>query len=244
MSTEWFRKWFDSKYYHLLYHYRDENEAELFIHKLADFLDLPKKSRILDIACGKGRHALILSELNYAVTGIDLSENSISEAKKLESKQLSFHCHDKRKVFKTRGFDCGLNLFTSFGYLEDREALEDAFQNMTANIVTGGLFVLDYFNSVVLSQTEHEHENVVIQDVEFEIEKFIESTRIVKSILVKDGERQMKFKESVQLFAIQDFRNMFEYSGFEILHTFGNYNLENYYPETSERLIIIAKRIE
>ena len=59
-KKDWFQKWFDSPYYHVLYRDRDEHEAELFLRNLITKLDLKKGSEILDLACGKGRHSIFL----------------------------------------------------------------------------------------------------------------------------------------------------------------------------------------
>ena len=75
---DWFSDWFDSKYYHILYTDRDNAEAEHFISNILDFLNPKKEQHILDLACGKGRHSKLLNDLGYRVTGVDLSENSIT----------------------------------------------------------------------------------------------------------------------------------------------------------------------
>ena len=57
-QKEWFASWFDSPYYHLLYQHRDDNEAKQFIGHLTEALDLPQGAKVLDLACGKGRHSI------------------------------------------------------------------------------------------------------------------------------------------------------------------------------------------
>ena len=74
-----------SKYYHILYQNRDEKEAEFFIENLVQYLNLKKRSKLLDIACGKGRHAKHFNTLGLDVVGIDLSSNSITTAEKDEN---------------------------------------------------------------------------------------------------------------------------------------------------------------
>ena len=124
MSKEWFEQWFDSKYYHILYNYRDEGEAREFLDNLLDFLKIPLKSKIIDIGCGRGRHAKYLSEQGYDVTGIDIAAASIDFAKSFENNHLHFYCHDKRQTFRKETFDIALNLFTSYGFLKERSDLE------------------------------------------------------------------------------------------------------------------------
>ncbi len=62
---KWFDTWFDTKYYHILYKNRDYSEAEHFISNLVNRLMIDKSDRILDLACGKGRHSIYLNKLGY-----------------------------------------------------------------------------------------------------------------------------------------------------------------------------------
>ena len=101
----WFKSWFDSKYYHILYKNRNEKEAQIFIDNLISHLQIQKKSKILDVACGKGRHATYFNKKGMNVIGIDLSINNIKTAKKKENETLQFAVHDMRNPFKTNEFD-------------------------------------------------------------------------------------------------------------------------------------------
>ena len=118
---DWFSDWFDSKYYHILYTDRDNTEAEHFISNILDFLKPGKDQHILDLACGKGRHSKLLNDLGYRVTGVDLSENSIMQAKQFSNDRLIFDTHDMRDVYAENEFDFVLNLFTSFGYFNSSQ---------------------------------------------------------------------------------------------------------------------------
>ena len=122
----WFANWFDSPYYHLLYKNRDEEEAEHFIDNLIAQLQLKKGSRIIDIACGKGRHATYFHKKGMYVVGVDLSANSIAKAKENEKENLQFAVHDMREIFKKNYFDIATNLFTSFGYFDNNEDEQEA----------------------------------------------------------------------------------------------------------------------
>ena len=86
---EWYKEWFSSPYYEILYHKRNEEEAAAFIQRLLQYLNPEPGSRMLDVACGKGRHSSELADMGFDVTGIDLSEPSISEAlKKIKANTL------------------------------------------------------------------------------------------------------------------------------------------------------------
>jgi cyclopropane fatty-acyl-phospholipid synthase-like methyltransferase len=57
MQAEWYKDWFDSPYYHILYKYRDDSEANGFIDHLLEALNPRPGARILDLACGRGRYS-------------------------------------------------------------------------------------------------------------------------------------------------------------------------------------------
>src|SRR5258707_9221558 len=95
----WYKEWFNSPFYHKLYFERDEEEAKAFLNKLIEHLRPRHGSRMLDLACGRGRHSRILASLGFDVSGIDLSPDSIAYAKKYEFEKLHFYIHDMRLPF-------------------------------------------------------------------------------------------------------------------------------------------------
>src|SRR6187431_1230449 len=121
MTNEWFASWFDSAHYHRLYAHRDEHEAAQLIERLIRRLRPARSGPVeslsaLDLGCGAGRHSRKLASLGLTVTGIDLSAESIREARHSETEHLRFQRGDMRKPFGTRAFDLVFSLFTSFGY--------------------------------------------------------------------------------------------------------------------------------
>ena len=117
-TSDWYASWFDTPYYHILYKDRDNEEADNFMERLTSFLQVKQNDTILDLACGKGRHAVSLSQKGFNVTGVDLSPSSIAFAKQFESEHLKFRVHDMCTPYPER-FDAVFNLFTSFGYFEN-----------------------------------------------------------------------------------------------------------------------------
>ena len=76
-TQNWYASWFDTPYYHILYKDRGYDEAQAFMRALMAYLKPKDSAKILDLACGKGRHSVFLNSLGYNVTGVDLSKNSI-----------------------------------------------------------------------------------------------------------------------------------------------------------------------
>ena len=85
MPKKWFQNWFNSPYYHILYHQRNDEEAEFFIDNLCAYLKPGADSNLLDIACGRGRHSVYLNKKGYDVTGIDLSVSNVKFAQQFEN---------------------------------------------------------------------------------------------------------------------------------------------------------------
>ena len=111
-NNNFYKSWFDTPYYHILYKNRDYKEAEMFTKELMEFIKLPLNSKVLDLACGMGRHSINLNKMGYNVTGVDLSVKSIKNASKYENENLKFKIHDMRKPLGQK-FDLVVNLFTS-----------------------------------------------------------------------------------------------------------------------------------
>ena len=145
-STEqWYASWFDTPYYHILYKDRDYSEAQGFMDNLTNYLNLPEKGKILDLACGKGRHSVYLNTLGYNVTGVDLSEQSIKHAKQFENDTLKFKVHDMSKPYQDK-FDAVFNLFTSFGYFEDESCNLNTIKAIKSELNEFGFGVIDFMN--------------------------------------------------------------------------------------------------
>ena len=99
---------------------------------LTHYLNLPEHSKVLDLACGKGRHAVMFHKLGMDVLGVDLSTNSIQIAKENSCQGLAFEVHDMREVIPTKKFDLVANLFTSFGYFDSQSDNEKMIASIAA----------------------------------------------------------------------------------------------------------------
>jgi len=73
MATPWYEQSFQEDYL-LIYKHRNLQSAVVEVRAMSDWLQLPKQAKVLDLCCGSGRHAFILHQLGYDVTGVDLSE--------------------------------------------------------------------------------------------------------------------------------------------------------------------------
>lgn len=241
MATEsWYKDWFNSPYYHILYKNRDYKEAEVFIDNLIDYLKPAKHACFLDVACGKGRHSIYLNKKGFHVIGIDLSENNIKKASKKATEYLQFKVQDMREPFKSSTFDYVLNLFTSFGYFKEegdnQRVLDAAFKDLKK----GGTLILDFFNAKCVLNALMPEETKTCEDITFSLHKKLEGNVITKDIVFNAEGKQHHYKEKVKAYTLDDLKNMLELSGFQVKKVFGSYTLEPFDFDTSDRLIIEA----
>ncbi len=238
---EWFSSWFDTPYYHQLYNNRDFSEAEKFMSNLLGHLKLDSNSTILDLACGKGRHSIFLNKKGFNVTGVDLSAQSIEYASEFKNDRLNFAVHDMRKNLKG-DFDAVFNLFTSFGYFDDDnddiEVLETIKNAMRPNSVA----VIDFMNAEKVIRNLIDSEVQKRGTIDFKIRRYVEDNIIHKNIKFQDNGLDYDFTEKVKAIKLSDFRKYFSEVGLELKETFGNYNLDEFDANSSDRLIMILTK--
>lgn len=237
-TENWFTSWFDTPYYHILYKDRDYDEALIFMKKLTGFLKLERGETILDLACGKGRHARSLNELGFDVTGVDLSPASIVYAKGYENDTLHFDVHDMCKPYHKK-FDAVFNLFTSFGYFENEHDNLRTLKAIKADLKLTGKAVIDFMNVNYVISNLVEKETKTVDNITFHINRYVKDGYIIKDISFKDNNENYFFTEKVKALTKEDFLDYFAKAGIELLFTFGDYNLGSFDPEKSSRLILI-----
>ncbi len=243
----WYRSWFNSPYYHQLYFQRDEYEAAAFIDRLVEKLNPQTTSLMLDVACGRGRHSIHLASKGYTVTGIDISEDSIAEAKQFETEMLEFFVHDMRLPFRMNYYDYAFNCFTSFGFFRTRREHDNAIRTIAQSLKPGGTFVIDYLNAHYVENHLQYKSEFQKDDVTFYITRWLDETHFYKKIVVEDEvnlHEPLEFTEKVAKFSLGDFNDMFSFYDLQVQEVYGDYHFEPYHVSNSPRLIIIAKKVK
>lgn len=256
MSDNWYKKWFSTKEYLELYKHRNSKDAAQIAGLITKTLKIPKGTKLLDLACGNGRHSLIFARKGFDVLGIDLSNYLISEAKKKLNSDykkykdnLHFEIRDMRAITHKNEFDLVVNLFSSFGYFEKDSENFTVIKSISTALKNGGYFFFDFLNKDYLLNhlnpfdiTERNH-NVVVQVRE------IKGNAVYKTInIIKNNPKGLKpivfnFHEMIKLYSLADFKKVFSKYGLKIIKTFGDYNGTKFNSNKSERLIILAQKI-
>ncbi|MBS1617369.1 MAG: methyltransferase domain-containing protein [Bacteroidetes bacterium] len=241
-DKKWFETWFDTPYYHLLYSHRNDEEARTFVSNLVGHLQIPQGSRVLDVACGKGRHSRYLAKLGYETTGLDLSPHSIEEARKEMLPNLHFEVWDMRKVYRVNYFSLVVNLFSSFGYFDNEADDQAAIRAMADDLMPGGTLVLDYMNPECISKLMKPRDIINRGDIQFHLQKKLENGFIIKDInFIAEG-AEHHYQEKLKMIKPEQFRKLFEGAGLTITEVFGSYDLVPFKAGESNRQVIVAKK--
>ncbi len=243
--AEWFKEWFDTKEYLNVYRHRNNDDARKLVELILSNIEIAKEEKILDMACGSGRHSILFAEKGFPVTAIDLSRNLLNVAKetaKKENLNINFIRSDLREFSICSDFKLVNNLFTSFGYFEDDCDNYKIFKAAYNHLVKDGYFVLDYFN------TRYVEKNLVSESVEdFGNEKIIQrrsinGNRVNKQIIIKYNGSQKNYHESVRMYGKDELFDALQSTGFTIKKYFGDSSGNSFDLETSHRIIIIARK--
>ena len=231
--------WFDSDYYHILYKHRDYSEARNFIDNIVEYLDLKKGSKILDLACGIGRHSIYLDEIGFKVVGTDKSLNNIKKAKASQNQSLSFL--QMEMIDNTNHkYDVIFNLFTSFGYVNHDYNLK-TIKNIERQLKDDGTVIVDFMNTLFVKNNLVIEETKVIDNLSFKIERRSDGKYIYKEIKFND-KKDYFFQEKVMDLSLNDFKKYLTRYNLKVIKTFGDYNLNEFDIENSERLIMVIKK--
>ena len=245
MKSEWYKDWFNTDEYLLVYKHRDRSEAEILKNLVLKNVEREKVKLVLDMACGSGRHAISFAQAGFDVTAIDLSENLLNVAKSNAEKEkvnVDFILSDIRKFDPEKKFDLVLNLFTSFGYFEKDEENGEVIQKAFELMNSGGWFVLDYFNKnyILNNLIPITVENIAGKRITQTRE--IKNNRVEKNIIIRNGEKESHYQESVRLYSKEEVIKILERTGFEILKIFGDFDGSKFDANNSPRLIVFSKK--
>ena len=243
----WYKEWFDSPLYETFYASRDEEDAARLTKLFSRELQPGNYPEILDLACGRGRHAIHLAKRGYRVTGMDLSERALEVAQERANEAgagtIRFIRGDMRQPL-TMKFDAVVNFFTSFGYFEEDEDNHKVIEAVGQMLNKGGAFFIDYLNPDYVKENYIAEDSGHLHHFQYKISRYLEGDTINKEIAIyEDGKEEPDiFRERVKLYGVEWFSNALEDAGMTFAQKFGDYTGGNYEKSTSPRLIILAEK--
>jgi ubiquinone/menaquinone biosynthesis C-methylase UbiE len=242
--SEWYETSFGEDYL-IVYRHRDFGGASHEVEMMIGWLNLPQGARVLDLCCGMGRHSLALSQAGYEVTGVDLSEALLREARsQAGAEAVTWLRSDMRELPLEGGFDAVVNLFTSFGYFEEDEEQIRVLKEIRRMLKPEGRFIIDFLNPSYVIRHLIPHSFREDGDNLIDESRRIEDGYVKKDIILtsKTGGPPRKYHERVKLYTLEKFREMIAAAGLQIEAVHGSYDECDYDAEHSTRMIFTGVR--
>jgi ubiquinone/menaquinone biosynthesis C-methylase UbiE len=250
---DWFTESFGEDY-KIVYRHRNREKAVREIGAMMKWMNLRQGSAVLDIGCGVGRHAQALKALGYKVTGMDLSEVLLAEARCNDPEGcIDWVKGDMRRLpFESETYDATVNWFTSFGYFDDLQDNVRVLQEMMRVLRPGGRYLIDFLNPTFLKRHLIPVSERVDKPSGLHIteRRSIEDDFVVKKIEVKpqidDSGNQgasRNYKERVRLIGLLQFEEMLTETGLALDKVYGDYDGNAYAADSSKRLILLGRRL-
>jgi SAM-dependent methyltransferase len=218
---EWFEEWFGEEYLQL-YPHRNDAEAERAVELIRRTVQLEPGWRVLDVACGAGRHARAFDATGARCIGIDLSRTLLLLARQLTAAPLVRG--DMRQLpIRPGSMDLTVNLFTSFGYFDQDAEHTAALNEMIATVRPGGWFVIDFLNPAAVRRQLVAEETLDLAGSTVRVSRSVspDGRYVCKSIRAGQGRN---YRERVRLFEPEQMSDMLEAGGVAVRFRFGDYD--------------------
>lgn len=246
-KAEWFD---DDAFWEDLYPYMFSKERfDRSPEEMEKVLELTKPTgkEVLDLCCGPGRYSIAMAKAGFKVTGVDRTGFLLDKARERaarEDAEIEWVHLDMRDFVRPGCFDLVINMFTSFGYFDDKDEDMQVLGNMFTSLKPGGVVILEMagkewlariFQSTISSTHEDGSRLVQVHEI------FDDWSRIRNEwILIKDGQAT-SYHFHHTIYSGQEMKDRIKQTGFEDIKLFGNLDGDEYGYDAS-RLVVVARK--
>lgn len=240
-----------SKIYHLALNKNTKDEIKFLSRVFKKYGDNIKK--VIDLGCGVGRHSVLLSQLGFSVTGIDISKNMLKIAKERTKKinlKIKFINQDIRNLkLEKNTYDCAICMWTTYNYLSTEKDFLGFLMKMHKILRKEGLLILDTKNINKLddiraySRTKKDNDKEVFLLIIKKIIKNIQNGHYLYFIKNRNNQKIKFFhdEELAKFYSLNEIKQ-FSKNKFKVLDIFGNFNMSRFDLNNSERFIVVLKK--
>lgn len=245
--TEWFEnETFWEELFPFLFPDTRWAAAEEEVEKLLRLVSF-RGSTVLDLACGPGRHSMVLAKKGYRVTGVDRSRYLLLRARTRGQEagvDVEWVKEDMRDFVRPDAFNLVLNMFSSFGYFQEKEDNFRVLQNVWRSLRAGGICVLDMMGKERVARQIQPTISHEVSDGSLLIErpKIIDDwTRVQNEWILIKGDRARHFLFRHGIYSGQELRELLHEAGFSEVKLYGDLDGNEYGFEAS-RLVAACRK--
>jgi ubiquinone/menaquinone biosynthesis C-methylase UbiE len=231
---EWFEEWFGEEYLRL-YPHRDDRDAERAVKLILGTVPYKPGWRVLDVACGAGRHARAFEAAGARCTGVDLSLTLLRLARQVTKAPL-VRADMRQLPIRLASMDLTVNLFTSFGYFDRDSEHTAALNEMISTVKPGGWYVIDFLNPAAVRRQLVPEETLEVSGTRVRVSRSVspDGRYVCKSIHADQGR---EFRERVRLFEPEQMVHMLEAAGVTVQYRLGDYDASPLAPDSPRTIL-------
>ena len=212
-------------------------------------LDLKPGDKVLDLCCGTGRHSVPLARAGLEVTGLDLSEEYLAQARSAAREagvKVRFMQGDMREIPFVEEFDAVVNMFTAFGYFDDDADDQRVIYGAAAALKSGGRLLLDLLNrdwvaaNYVRSETREGRDGTVYAE-QRAFDPVAGRNHVEFTITSPDG-AERRVSHHIRLYVVTEISRRFDRAGLALERSYGGYDGKPLSVET-RRMILATRKI-
>lgn len=252
---DWVDTFFDREYVELLKDQKGAAGTRQQVDFILEVLGIAPPARILDVACGFGRHSRELARRGFEVVGVDNSTAMLREARRQKSfgSRLRYCRTDMRRLEFKNEFDAVINMFTSFGYFSHRDNLT-ALRRICRAVRSGGRVLIDSrdrdFDTVMHAGRGNAYRcwwpvgfrRLVLEEADFDPAVGVARSRW--SILVREGNRYRLIKRDVrvQVYSLRQWDSMLRSCGVKRVAAYSDFEIAPFRAGRGPRLIVVGRK--
>lgn len=230
----WYETAFRKQYLDLYYHRSDDaakGEAAFAVRALG----LKEGARVVDVACGAGRHARALAAEGLRVAGVDLSRDLLAAAKEVvrvraDMRALPFH----------GAFDAATSFFTSFGYFDDAGNAA-TLASVASALRPRGMFLLDFLNAAAVEAHLVPESREERDGRKYHVRRRIDDDRVVKDVVIEEEGLTLSYSESVRLYNHHELVQLLRGAGLSVVASYGAFDGRDFTTD-APRCILVARK--
>jgi len=245
--------------YDLFYSEKPYATEAAFIHETLQRLSREATTRILDIACGTGSHAIELEKHGYEITATDISEDMLACARskvKKSSSRVRFEQQDMRSLdLSETKFDGVLCLFDAIGHVLSNTAIKQTFSSVWRHLRPRGLFILEFWHAAaIISQYEplrvrrlRTASGELLRLSETTLDVAQQSASVQHSIYEHrdDGTCAIAVEKQMnRFFSLPEMRELLETCNFDTVSAFSGFSRDETPTRETWHIVLVARRRE
>ena len=249
IPSNWYTEFFNEDYPRIYSDRLSQDATECEATFVVEALGLQEGDRVLDLACGHGRHAVALARRGMVVTGQDLNEDYLRMAREgaaLARVEIETLHGDMRSIPFTGEFDAVINMFTAFGYFESENEDVRVLEAVANSLKSDGKLLLDTINRewVLSNYAQNDWHmdddgNTYLEHREFDL--VTGRNHVTFSIVTAEGTRRESPGHDVRLYTLTELVRLLDAAGLRPSAIYGDYDGVPYAINTPRMIAVATK---